>query len=396
MVSYRISDSHVHIGAEERIEDLLVFVQALDLSLIGLLSLPTAGVGEEGDETVNFNPEVLAAAASIRRERSGCRVVAYGSLDNRALLCREGLDPETWDPTAQLREMAAAGFDGLKLWEGKPDLQAALGITLDDERLLSCYRVAGSLGMPVLVHVADPPLFWDAIDTPWSYRGRKVPAFEELLRQAAAIAAAAPQTTFIFPHLLFLAQDLPRLDAFLAEAQNAVLDLAPGNYFYPELGGVPVSRTACDEDAVTDATEASRAFFITWQDRILMGSDGFFFDRGSEILPGSTLEDNLERHLRLSRFLTTDDRFGSPYAHTPGRPMIAGLSLPPEVAKAVLAENAHRLLGDTAVVSATGRGTTSDAMIAYLERWASGPGERGEARDRRVAAVCRRIHKVPR
>lgn len=384
-------DSHIHIGAEDRMEDLLGYRRILDLSMVGLLSLPTAGVGEEGNETINFNPEVLAAAALIRREAPTCRVVAYGSLDNRALLELDGLSRSDWDPAAQVRTLAGAGFNGLKLWEGKPDLQAALGITLADERLLECYREAGSRGMPVLVHVADPPLFWEASDTPWSYRGRGVPSYEELLRQAAAIAAAVPATTFIFPHLLFLAEDLPRLDAFLEAAPNALVDLAPGNYLYPALGGVPVTRSSRNLEAAARTAQEARSFFVRRRDRILMGSDAFFFSRRSAVLPGTSLEENLERYLRLHRFLTSDLSFGNPYANTPDRPMITGLALPPEVAGALLLENGRRLFGAAPAASAP-----AVSAAAYLDIWARGPRGRSDDAERRARAARARIEEASR
>lgn len=390
MVPNSSIDSHIHIGAEDRMEDLLAYVAALDLSMAGLLSLPTAGIGAEGNATVNFNPEVLAAAASIRRELPGRRVVAYGSLDNRALLGLDGFRRSHWDPAGQVRELAAAGFDGLKLWEGKPDLQAALGITLDDPRLLECYREAGVRGMPVLVHVADPPLFWHAADTPWSYRDREVPSFEELLRQAGAIAEAVPATTFIFPHLLFLAEDLPRLDSFLEAAPNALVDLAPGNYLYPALGGVPVSRNGRDPRTAERTTQEARDFFSRRRDRILMGSDAFFFSRGSTILPGTSLEENLERFLRLHRFLCSDALCGSPYANTPDRPLIRGLALPPEVAEAPLTENGRRLFGAVPAAPAPG------AAAAYLDGWAQGPRGRSDDAEGRVGAAQRRLEEALR
>lgn len=392
MVPNRSIDSHIHIGADERIDELRAYVRALNLSMVGLLSLPTAGVGAEGDRTVNFNPEVLAAAAALRQDDPLCRVVAYGSLDNRALLRLDGLSPSDWDPAEQVRELAAAGFDGLKLWEGKPDLQAALGISLDDDRLLGCYREAGSLGMPVLVHVADPPLFWEATDTPWSYRDRPVPAFEELLRQAAAIAAAVPATRFIFPHLLFLAADLPRLDRFLRAAPNVWVDLAPGNYLYPALAGVPVSPTGRDLHAAERNVAEAREFFARRRDRILMGSDAFFFPRRSSVLPGTPLEENIERYLRLHRFLTTAAWFGSPYANTPDRPVIAGLSLAPEVAEAVLSENGGRFFGADAAAPPR----EFDAAAAYLDAWARGPRGRTDEAERRAGAARTLIMETSR
>jgi hypothetical protein len=296
------ADSHLHVGALDRIPDLLQYIDQLGLSRVGALSLPLvgatgAGVAETAGSSrapdlrstasvtppsviPNFNPEVLAA---MRARPRG--IYGFASFDNRALVA--GTDAITWNPTAQVEAMYRAGFLGVKMWEGKPDLLASLHIQLDDSRLIAAFQAAGARGMPVLIHVADPREFWEApgvpLDAgsaspgvtstrrpppstntlPWSYHGRPVPTFDDLIAQAGRVAGAAPDTTFIFPHLLFLADDLPRLSAFLADHRNALLDLAPGNYLYPAMG------------ADDERREAARRFFAAYSDRIMMGKRRF-------------------------------------------------------------------------------------------------------------------------
>jgi hypothetical protein len=166
------ADSHLHVGALDRIPDLLQYIDQLGLSRVGALSLPLvgatgAGVAETAGSSrapdlrstasvtppsviPNFNPEVLAA---MRARPRG--IYGFASFDNRALVA--GTDAITWNPTAQVEAMYRAGFLGVKMWEGKPDLLASLHIQLDDSRLIAAFQAAGARGMPVLIHVADPP-----------------------------------------------------------------------------------------------------------------------------------------------------------------------------------------------------------------------------------------------
>ena len=358
-----VADSHLHIGSLERIPELLRYRDLLGLSRVGALSLPLAGVAEsEPAGGINFNCAVLAAMTA-----GAGGVLGYGSLDNRALLT-PGVRDSHWNPVEQVQALADAGFFGLKLWEGKPDLQARLGIALDDPRLVAAYRVAGEHGMPVIVHVADPPEFWQRRGGPWSYLGRSVPSFEELMRQAAAICEAAPRTRFIFPHLLFLAGDLPRLSGFLRAYPLALVDLAPGNYLYPALG-------------TPDRRNDARAFFHEFQDRVLLGSDAFFLPENLAALPGTPLTDNLERLLRLQRFLSTDLAVVSPYPlGADATPLVHGLGLSEEVLRPVYAGTLERLVTARGFSAPSGQGAER-----YLSWWEHRCGDAPGARELVVA-----------
>ncbi|MCG8478766.1 MAG: amidohydrolase [Spirochaetales bacterium] len=382
MVPAGLIDSHLHIGDEGRIDELRRYADLLGLTRLGVLSLPTAGVADRsasgvarlrhGIETVNFNPEVLATCAVLAGRADG-----FGSFDNRALVAGGG-GVSAWNPARQVAEMAAAGFRGIKMWEGKPELAATLGVHLDDTRYLDAYREAARRAMPILIHVADPQLFWKRGDAPWSYANRTVSTFEELIRQAGAVCDGAPAATFIFPHLLFLADEEAAMPRFLDEHPNAYFDLAPGNYLYPALG----EARRVDEYASAARREAVRAFFTTYADRLLLGSDAFFLPRDLAYLPGTSLADNTERFLRLYRFLATDDAFASPYAPTADTvPLMRGLALERETVTTICIDSYRRVMAEAP------RRIDRASARAYLEGWGSGaPRSRG-----RAAAAIERV-----
>ena len=368
-------DLHVHIGSLGRLDELSRYVSLLELDGIGLLSLPTAGGGETGNETVNFNPEVLASIYALRSKSDGAApfVHGFGSLDNRALLYG---NESAWDPVAQVRALVNAGFSAIKMWEGKPDLQSALKITLDDSRLISAFREAATLGMPVLIHVADPPVFWERGDGPYDYVERDVPSFESLIRQTESLCRACRETTFIFPHLLFLAGDIDLMASFLDRHPHAYLDLAPGNYLYPALSAAETPTRPSSERSYAHA----RDFFSTYRKRIILGSDAFFFPHDFSLFPGVSLADNIERLARLERFLRGTDYFGSPYTLPGAPPLVRGLGLDPEVVSAIAHENARRLFEEAPArssdrlsprhASPQRLAVQRDAALSWLDSWA--------------------------
>ena len=77
-----------------------------------------------------------------------------------------------------LRRSAAAGARGVKIWKtlglGFRDSAGKL-LLPDDERIVPVFAAAGELGLPVLIHTADPPAFFDPPD-------RRNERLEELLR----------------------------------------------------------------------------------------------------------------------------------------------------------------------------------------------------------------------
>ena len=86
-----------------------------------------------------------------------------------------GLDPDAWaaDPAfgeseaARLRDSVARGARGLKVWKtvglGARDPAGRL-VMPDDPRLDPIWSAAADLGIPVLIHIADPVAFFEPLD----------------------------------------------------------------------------------------------------------------------------------------------------------------------------------------------------------------------------------------
>jgi len=143
-------------------------------------------------------------------------------------------------------------------------------LALDDPELDPVWQAAARLGIPVLIHVADPAEFFAPIDFQnerWlelalfanrRYHDRaRFPAFEELMAERDRLLARHPGTTWVLAHLGWHAHDLARLGRMFDSLPNLYAEV--GAILY-DLGRQP---------------RVAREFFIKYQDRLLFGKDAF-------------------------------------------------------------------------------------------------------------------------
>ncbi len=247
-------------------------------------------------------------------------------------------DPATWACHQQefcrltvmaLESAAKRGISGVKVFKSfglqyhNPDGSL---IEIDDPRFDPIWEACGRLGLPVIMHTADPSAFFQPI-TPeneryeelsrhpeWHFPSDKFPSRETLHAARNRLFARHPKTTFIAAHLGNDGEDLEATARMLDEHPNVVVEIASR---ISELGRQPYS---------------AREFLIQYQDRVLFGTDG----------PWPEL-----RYQRYWRFLETKDEF-FPYSEKEFPPQgfwqIYGVFLPNEVLKKIYHENALRII----------------------------------------------------
>jgi predicted TIM-barrel fold metal-dependent hydrolase len=234
---------------------------------------------------------------------------------------------------ASLEASQRAGARGLKVWKdlglGVRDSSGAL-VLPDDPRVAPVWAAAGELGLPVLIHTADPIAFFAPADTAnerleelaahpdWAFSGPEFPSFERLLEAFEAVVAGNPATTFIGAHVACCAEDLAWVSRTLDAYPNLHLDFSQR---IAELGRQP---------------RAARRLFVEHADRVLFGTD--------ELPPRRAAYELYFRFLE-----TADEHFAySPDPDNPwpqGRWRISALDLPRETLAAIYRGNAARLLG---------------------------------------------------
>jgi predicted TIM-barrel fold metal-dependent hydrolase len=233
----------------------------------------------------------------------------------------------------ELERSVALGARGLKLWKSlgmelrNPDGSL---IPVDDDRFQPIWQKAAELGIPVLMHTADPTAFWLPLSPEnerfeeiylagrlgWRYfldPRQGMPSKGELLRQRESLLQKNPHTIFIGAHMAMVSDDLGYLATLLDRYPNFYVDMSDVVY---DLGRQPYT---------------TREFFIKYQDRILFGID---------------LYPEAEVYRDYYRFLETFDEYMEypRYKMRHGRWKIYGIGLPDDVLRKIYNENARRLL----------------------------------------------------
>lgn len=275
-----------------------------------------------------WGDELDANLARYDRARPG-RFHTFCQLDWRLLAEPGGADAVE----RQLRESADRGARGVKVWKD-------LGLTVrgrdgalvhpDDPEVVRVLGVAGELGLPVLIHVADPRAFFDppdhrneridelAAQPQWSFADRaRFPAFDDLIDDLERLLVSTPGTRYIGAHVGCVAEDLDRVERLLNAAPNLSIDIAGR---LAELGRQP---------------RRFRRLVERNPGRVLFGTDAFPLG-----------EQDLRTHFR---FLETDDE-AFDYAAgddvpPQGRWTIAAANIPRRLLPGLYAENARRVLG---------------------------------------------------
>ena len=229
---------------------------------------------------------------------------------------------------AKLEEAVKFGCRGLKISKAlglnHRDKSGKL-IPVDDPRIDPIWAKCGELGIPVLIHTADPVAFFSPIDQyneryenlfrrpNWSFADQsKYPTRDELIRQRNNMFARHPNTIFIGAHVADLAEDLGQVSMWFEQFPNYYADISAR---IKELGRQPFT---------------ARRFLIKYQDRILFGTDW-----GGEA-------GGVEMFRMYYRFLETDDEYIDT-GGVQGRWMIYGVFLPDEALEKIYNGNAIKL-----------------------------------------------------
>ena len=170
------------------------------------------------------------------------------------------------------------------------------------------FAAAGELGLPVLIHTADPAAFWDPAWTrqraarelrehpEWSYAGGGFPSHERLLEAFRRSWPQHPGTTLHRRARGGESEDLDWVGRALAAHPNLCID----------------TRRAMTSSAAQ--TRAARRLILAHPDRVLFGTDDIPLD---------------------------------PTGYQRAFGFLDGLGLPGDVLAAIYAGNAQRILGET-------------------------------------------------
>lgn len=313
-------DVHNHqwdMSTKDKLDKLVEDMDKLNLKLMVNLS----GRGNTND--LQKSTETLTGQIKATKEFYPNRFAIFTNIDFSRI------NEAGWTEKAvkMLEEdVKTYGAKGLKIYKSLGfSVKNADGslVRVDDPRIDPIWAKAGELGIPVLIHTADPEMFWNPLDQfneRWLelklHPGRKRDAgkndytWQQLIEQQHNVFRKHTKTTFINAHMGWYPNNLAKLDSLMDAFPNMNVEIGA---VIAELGRQP---------------KTAKKFFEKRQDRILFGKDSWVPSEYSTYF----------------RVLETDDEYFPYHKKYHAFWRMYGLGLSDEVLKKVYYKNALRII----------------------------------------------------
>ena len=298
-------------------------------------SMPTQDLSQLVEEMDKLNMMVMVNLSGRGRgsttHLSGALNNVHKNYPNRFIVFTNidlsGIDDPNWteNTVQQLEEDVKMGANGLKIYKSQGmDNKDSQGkrIPINDPRIDPIWEKCGELGIPVLIHAADPKSFWEPMDANnerWlelkTHPGRRryntdTPSWETIIAEQHDIFAKHPATKFINAHLGWYANDLATLGQLMDKYPN----------MYSEIGAVIAE--------LGRQPRFAKAFLTKYQDKVMFGKDAW----------------HPEEYYTYFRVLETDDEYFPYYKKYHAYWKMYGLDLDDEVLKKIYYKNALNVI----------------------------------------------------
>jgi len=305
-------DIHNHQGNmnSSDFKELISKMDALNMAV--MINLSGRGFGGSGDHLEKSIDNINA--------RYPNRFILFTNIDFT------DIDNPEWSArvSKQIENDVKRGAKGLKIYKSLGMFskdKSGKRIHLDDKRIDPIWSKCGELGIPVLIHAADVPQFWQPIDNKnerWlelkTHPGRRHDTdsikFETIIAEQHTIFRKHPKTKFINAHLGWYGNDLKKLGGLLDQFPNMYTEIGA---VIAELGRQP---------------RAAKVFLTKYQDRVLFGKD-------------SWVPEEYETYFRV---LETEDEYFPYHKRYHAFWRMYGIGLPDEVLKKIYYKNAMKLI----------------------------------------------------
>lgn len=346
--SYRVINVHRHCDSPsaEAIQAELEVCDRVGVSAVVIL---------DGGDTAGKVP----AWMEIKKKHPE-RIIVFSNVPWGRIKTETFFDDIVRDLPAQQR----LGIQGVKIFKQLgmsikgPDGKLLRG---DDPRLDPFWAKCGELGLPVLIHMADPREYWYPLtyntfhygmktEQSQFYDRDKMPSWEDLIEQRNNILKKHPKTKFIGAHMGSLTFDLKQLGETFDKYPNFCVDCSARTRILGRLNPMAV-----------------RDFFTKYQDRILFGTDStalYNVDPKDEKAVAAWKDKASRFYSRhLEYFETNRLDIVEPYGWGKDWLRISGVKLPPAVLEKFYHANAERLI---LKAGAAGR-TPTDKTVAQTK-----------------------------
>ena len=309
--------SHQWNLTKERIASLVEEME--DLNMGAMVNLSGRGFDREAGD-IGSQEYLAGMVRRVEGEAPG-KIIVFTNVSFN------DIDEEGWTENAvkELEEDVKAGARGLKIYKSlglRYTDKDGNRIAIDDPRIDPVWAKCGELGIPVLIHSADPAPFWEPMDAknerwlelklrPGRKRGADDPApFEQIIAEQHNVFRKHPNTTFVNAHMGWMANDLDKAGEHLEMYPNVYFGIGA---VIAEFGRQP---------------RRAKKFFEKYQDPLLFGKDAY----------------NPEEFWTYFRVLETEDEYFPYYKKYHAFWRMYGLGLSDEVLKKVYYKNACKII----------------------------------------------------
>lgn len=313
-------DIHNHQGNMDSgdLSKLITDMNKLNLAIMNNLS--GRGFSSNGKNDFSGNDEHLNKSLGNISKNFPNRFILFTTISF------VGIDDPNWgvNTAKQIEANVKAGAKGLKIYKSlglSVSDKNGKRIAIDDPRIDPVWAKCGELGIPVLIHSADPKQFWDPIDKnnerwlelkthPGRRYGAKEVQWQTLIDEQHRVFKKHSKTKFIDAHLGWYGNDLKKLGSLLDQMPNVYTEIGA---VIAELGRQP---------------RAAKAFLTKYQDRVLFGKD-------------SWVPSEYETYFRV---LESEDEYFQYHKRYHAFWRMYGLGLPDDVLKKIYYKNALTLI----------------------------------------------------
>ncbi len=305
-------DIHNHQGNmnSSDFKDLITAMDKLNMAVMNNLSGRGFGAG----------PDHLEKSLLNIKERYPNRFILFTNVDFN------GMDDTDWTTRTvkQLETDVKLGAKGLKIYKTLGMFakdKKGNRISIDDPRIDPVWAKCGELGIPVLIHAADPKQFWQPIDKnnerwlelklhPGRRHDKDSVKWATIIAEQHNIFKKHPKTKFINAHLGWYGSDLKKLGLLMDQFSNMYTEIGA---VIAELGRQP---------------RAAKVFLTKYQDRVLFGKD-------------SWVPEEYETYFRV---LETEDEYFPYHKRYHAFWKMYGIGLPDDVLRKIYYKNAMNLI----------------------------------------------------
>lgn len=244
-----ISDSHIHVfwnmPLRDKTELLNKIIEKNNYDTVTVLCIPVCS-----SRLVKSRNFLENLTGFYLKRQMPEKVYAFAGLSH--YYNDEKNTPEFY--LNQAKFYMSAGFDGLKMIEGRPNQRFILGHGYDDARYDLMYDYAEKNKIPIVIHASGPEFCW-------AEGGRFAESefgFFDYYDELDRMMSKFPKLKVTFAHMNFITGHIDMAADFLDKWENVYYDFTPNQFMYLDF------QKNADE---------WKDFFIRYQDRLIYGTD---------------------------------------------------------------------------------------------------------------------------